>query len=62
MIEGSEAMYMATKAYTHLYLSFIAPKFKKSDGFREIEDNFDILFSQKIGEDILLYLKAENGR
>ena len=62
MIEGSEAMYRATKAYTHLYLSFIAPKFKKSGGFREIEDNFDILFSQKIGEDILLYLKAENGR
>ena len=56
MIEGSEALFMQTRAYTDMYLSFIAPKFAKSDGFRNVEAEFEILSEQKVGDDIMAWM------
>lgn len=59
MIEGGESMFEATKELTHLYLAFVAPKFAASDGFRNIDAEFEILHSQKSAEDILLWMERK---
>ena len=59
MVEGSEAMFEATKGFVDLYLVFIAPKLAASSGFRGLSEAFRILHQRKIGEDILLWMKRK---
>ena len=60
MIEGSEAMFEATRDITDLYLAFIAPSMKKSDGFRGVEAKLHLLYTEAVQEDILAwYTKAD---
>ena len=56
MIEGSETLFTKTKSYTDMYLSFLAPKFAKSDGFRNVEAEFEILSERKVGDDIMAWM------
>ena len=62
MIEGSENLFSATRSLIDMHIVFVAPKMAKSDGFRKIKAEFDILHSQKMDNDILLYMREKDGR
>jgi len=62
MIEGTQTLFEATRDIVDIYLAFVAPKMAKSDGFRKTQAQFDILHSQKIDNDILLYMREKDGR
>ena len=59
MIEGGEALFRLTRGIVDCYAAFIAPRMQKSEGFRSVEADFTILHSQKIGEDILLWMQGK---
>ena len=57
MIEGGEAMYEATKQIVDMYLCYVAPHFGGSHSFVQTRDNFEILKADKVGKDIMLWMK-----
>ncbi|MBA1437517.1 MAG: bifunctional diaminohydroxyphosphoribosylaminopyrimidine deaminase/5-amino-6-(5-phosphoribosylamino)uracil reductase RibD [Epsilonproteobacteria bacterium] len=57
MIEGGESMYELTKEVTDLYLCFVAPKFGGKLIFAQSKDQLRILKADKVGEDIILWMK-----
>lgn len=59
MIEGGANMYQLSKEYVDLYLCYIAPKFGGSAGFKNIEDNFEILNIEKEMQDIIMWMKRK---
>lgn len=59
MIEGGESMYALTKEITDLYLCFVAPRFGAALSFSQSQDNFEILKADKVGEDIMLWMKRK---
>jgi len=56
MIEGSSALFEATKGKVDCYLAFIAPKFAKSEGFKGVEAEFCVLSERKVGDDIMAWM------
>lgn len=57
MIEGGESMYEATKELVDMHLCYVAPHFGGSLSFRASRDNFEILKADKVGKDIMLWMK-----
>ncbi len=57
MIEGSEKMYELSRDIVDYYLCYLAPGFGGHEGFKNIEDKFDILNAGKEAEDIILWMK-----
>jgi len=57
MIEGSEKMYALSREIVDYYLCYLAPSFGGYEGFKNIEDKFDILNASKEEEDIILWMK-----
>lgn len=57
MIEGSSKMYELSRELVDYYLCYLAPSFGGQDGFKQVEDNFDILNIQKEREDIIMWMK-----
>ena len=60
MIEGSQNMFEATQDIVDLHVSFVAPTMKPSDGFRDLDVEFEILHTQKIENDLLLWMKQKD--
>lgn len=59
MIEGSSKMFELTKELTDYYLCFIAPTIGGGDGFKDMDEKFDILNLQKEDEDIIMWMKRK---
>jgi len=59
MIEGGANMYELSRKYVDMYLCYIAPKIGGDDGFKKIEDNFEILNIEKEMQDIMMWMKRE---
>ena len=60
MIEGSQNMFEVTRDIVDLHVSFIASTMKPSDGFRDVDAEFEILHTQKIKNDLLLWMKQKD--
>lgn len=61
MIEGSQKMFELTSGVVDYYLCYLAPSFGGSQGFTNLSDNFKILNLQKESEDIIMWMKREEG-
>ena len=59
MIEGGDTLYELTKEIVDLYLCYIAPKLGGKRVFANIEDELEILNRDKVGEDIILWMKRK---
>jgi len=59
MIEGSSAMYELSKNEVDYYLCYLAPTFGGVNGFKNINDKFEILNIQKEEQDIIMWMKRE---
>jgi diaminohydroxyphosphoribosylaminopyrimidine deaminase/5-amino-6-(5-phosphoribosylamino)uracil reductase len=57
MIEGSAKMYELSRNVVDYYLCYLAPSFGGHEGFKNIEDKFDILNASKEDEDIIMWMK-----
>jgi len=57
MIEGGANMFELSRDNIDMHLCYIAPKLGGSNGFEEINDNFDILNIQKETQDIIMWMK-----
>jgi diaminohydroxyphosphoribosylaminopyrimidine deaminase/5-amino-6-(5-phosphoribosylamino)uracil reductase len=57
MIEGSAKMYELSRNVVDYYLCYLAPSFGGYEGFKNIEDKFDILNASKEDEDIIMWMK-----
>lgn len=57
MIEGGETLYKLSKDFIDLYVCYVAPKFGGVLSFSNSEDQFEILNADKVGEDIMLWMK-----
>jgi len=57
MIEGSAQMYALSRDIVDYYLCYLAPKFGGNEGFKNIEDKFQILNAHKEDEDIIMWMK-----
>jgi diaminohydroxyphosphoribosylaminopyrimidine deaminase/5-amino-6-(5-phosphoribosylamino)uracil reductase len=57
MIEGSSKMFELTRDIVDYYLCYLAPSFGGVDGFKNIEDKFEILNIQKETQDIIMWMK-----
>ncbi len=57
MIEGSAKMYELSRNVVDYYLCYLAPTFGGHEGFKNIEDKFDILNASKEDEDIIMWMK-----
>ncbi|QOP43140.1 bifunctional diaminohydroxyphosphoribosylaminopyrimidine deaminase/5-amino-6-(5-phosphoribosylamino)uracil reductase RibD [Sulfurimonas sediminis] len=57
MIEGSAKMYELSRDIVDYYLCYLAPAFGGEEGFKNIEDKFEILNAGKEAEDIILWMK-----
>ncbi len=62
MIEGSQKMFELTAEVVDYYLCYLAPSFGGVQGFTKIRDNFEILNLQKESEDIIVWMKREEGK
>ncbi len=60
MIEGGAAMFALSKVYVDYYLSFVAPSFGGSKGFKNLDTKFEILNLQKEEQDIMMWMKETN--
>ncbi|WP_428739498.1 bifunctional diaminohydroxyphosphoribosylaminopyrimidine deaminase/5-amino-6-(5-phosphoribosylamino)uracil reductase RibD [Sulfurimonas sp.] len=60
MIEGGDTLYNLTKEFVDLYLCYIAPKLGGSRVFTNIEAELEILNTDKVGEDIIMWMKRRN--
>jgi len=61
MIEGSSNMYELTRGIVDYYLCYLAPTFGGKNGFKNLDDKFDILNIQKETQDIIMWMKREEG-
>ena len=61
MIEGSSNMYELTRDIVDYYLCYLAPTFGGNNGFENLDDKFDILNIQKETQDIIMWMKREEG-
>lgn len=61
MIEGGAKMFSLSKDIVDWYLCYIAPQIGGKNGFNHIEENeqFEILYSTKNDEDIILWMKRK---
>ncbi len=57
MIEGSAKMYELSRDIVDYYLCYLAPALGGYDGFKNIEDKFQILNVDKEEEDIIMWMK-----
>jgi diaminohydroxyphosphoribosylaminopyrimidine deaminase/5-amino-6-(5-phosphoribosylamino)uracil reductase len=60
MIEGGANMFVLSKDYVDYCLTFIAPKTGGKQSFASQVHNFEILHSQQLDEDLLLWMKLKN--
>ncbi len=57
MIEGSSKMFELTRDIVDYYLCYLAPTFGGVDGFKNIDEKFEILNIQKETQDIIMWMK-----
>ena len=57
MIEGTNSMYTLSRNFVDYYLSYIAPSFGGDEGFKKLQDKFEILNIQKESQDIIMWMK-----
>jgi len=61
MIEGGQNMLQATKGYVDYYLCYIAPTFGGNESMGSEVEKFDILNIQKETQDIMMWMKIDEG-
>ena len=59
IIEGSSKMYELTRDIVDYHLCYLAPAFGGSEGFKNLDNKFDILNVQKEEKDIIMWMKRE---
>jgi diaminohydroxyphosphoribosylaminopyrimidine deaminase / 5-amino-6-(5-phosphoribosylamino)uracil reductase len=59
MIEGGDTLYNLTKEFVDLYLCYIVPKLDGKRVFTNIDEEFEILNTDKVGKDIILWMKRK---
>ena len=57
MIEGSAKMYALSRDIVDYYLCYLAASFGGNEGFKNIEDKFNILNTHKAEKDIIMWMK-----
>ena len=57
MIEGGAELFAFAQEHIDLSLCYIAPKFGGKEGFRNLEENFEILNIEKEENDIIMWMK-----
>ena len=57
MIEGSAKMFELTRHMVDYYLCYLAPSFGGEEGFKSVEEKFEILNVNKEEKDIIMWMK-----
>ena len=60
MIEGSSKMFELTRDIVDYYLCYIAPTFGGKNGFKNLNDNLEILNIEKETQDIIMWMKRKD--
>ncbi|MDA7818033.1 bifunctional diaminohydroxyphosphoribosylaminopyrimidine deaminase/5-amino-6-(5-phosphoribosylamino)uracil reductase RibD [Sulfurimonas sp.] len=59
LIEGTSSMFELTKSIVDYHLCYLAPKLGGRNVFDKSNDNFEILNTEQVGKDIIMWMKRE---